>query len=78
MVSVLGDSRVSGQWQLLSADNNVYTTITCIYCIYIYMVEYCLPKGLVSSLCQFFLFNNLLHGAHRQTMVDTLYLLIIL
>jgi len=54
MVSVLGDSRVSGQWQLLSADNNVYTTITCIYCIYIYMVEYCLPKGLVSSLCQFF------------------------
>ena len=55
-----------------------HTTITCIYCIYIYMVEYCLPKGLVSSLCQFFLFNNLLHGAHRQTVVDTLYLLIIL
>ena len=64
MVSVLGDSRVSGQWQLLSADNNVYTTITCIYCIYIYMVEYCLPKGLVSSLCQFFFYSTIYHMGH--------------
>jgi len=39
MVSVLGDSRVSGQWQLLSADNNVYTTAYYyhMYLLYLYL-----------------------------------------